>query len=427
MDHLVALPGCWIGSWRGIPFHVPDVSSPAGRRLIAIHLPGTDVTIHEDLGRANRAIRVNGLVAGDDYIAQAAALQKAFDAPGPGALVHPWLGPMTVILDEGGADISYRSDALRTASFSATFQRWTPVVSPISTLALVSVAATALAGLSLGLFGAADRMMTVGMGEAMATVAGATLGAVSASLVGAVLVSRISTLTIGGVGISTAAAQVAGAASATAWADAVAGAVAGAGTPPSRAAIGIGPTGRAAEAVVAPWSAVTTLLDIARATTSLDDDERGLALVGAGMAVAAVAAIAAPLAAVDWESRQQAEAARSTISSAIAEVSAALVAMDGGDDDGPAALRAAWRGLAELRRRIWEDIDDRIGRLPSVLTIQPPTRASAWVVAQYVAGDDPTAVRTAFEDIVKRNRLVHPARLDPGVSIEVLPSARSSR
>ena len=101
--------------------------------------------------------------------------------------------------------------------------------------------------------------------------------------------------------------------------------------------------------------------------------------------------------------------------------------MNGGDAAGLSAIRAAWRALAELRRRIHEDLDDRIGRLPSVLTLTPPTRVSAWTVAHYVAGDDPKAVRAAFEDIVKRNGIIHPARLEPGAAIEVLPTTRASR
>lgn len=427
MATLAPLPGCWIGSWRGIPFHIPDVTSPAGRRLVAIHLPGTDVTIHEDLGRANRPIRVNGLVAGEDYIAQAAALQASFDTPGPGTLVHPWLGPVTAILSDEGADITFRSAELLTASFTASFQRWTPVGVPVSTLSLVFTAATALAGLALALFEAADRRLTIDLGTSVAAGATVAVAALASRSGGQPLAALAAGPVVGGLSAVAAAERVSSPAEADAWAASLVGALAGAGTPPKRAAIGIGPTGRASEASVDPWATTRGLLDIATAAAAMTPEEDGQDLIGAGLAVAAVAALAEPLAAVSWESRQQAEAARVTISAAIGEVAAALVVMDGGDAAGLSAIRAAWRALADLRRRVHEDLDDRIGRLPSVLTLTPPTRVSAWTVAHYVAGDDPKAVRAAFEDIVKRNGIIHPARLEPGAAIEVLPTTRASR
>lgn len=127
-----------------------------------------------------------------------------------------------------------------------------------------------------------------------------------------------------------------------------------------------------------------------------------------------------PLAAVDWESRQQALLARYRISAAISAVADQVIAAVDSSADALRQRQDAWRTLGTLRRRIHEDLDDRIGRLPAVMTIRPPAQVSAWILAQYVAGDDPKALRSTFEDIVTRNGLVHPSVVALE-EIEVLP------
>jgi prophage DNA circulation protein len=53
----------------------------------------------EDNGRAARPIRFDCFVVGPDYVQKAKALLDALEAPGPGALVHPWFGTVTVSID----------------------------------------------------------------------------------------------------------------------------------------------------------------------------------------------------------------------------------------------------------------------------------------------------------------------------------------
>ena len=78
-----------------------------------------------------------------------------------------------------------------------------------------------------------------------------------------------------------------------------------------------------------------------------------------------------------------------------------------------------WRALGELRAKLAMDLSEAIGRLPSVETIDPPGNASALLLAQHLVGDDPSAVIAFATDIVRRNRLRHPAMLGAG-PIEVL-------
>ena len=87
---------------------------------------------------------------------------------------------------------------------------------------------------------------------------------------------------------------------------------------------------------------------------------------------------------------------------------------------GQAALDALWSAIGRFKRAALDDIDDRIGRLPSVLTIAPPGPCSAWLIAQHVAGDDPARVQATFDDIVSRNRVSHPGMVNRA-AVEVLP------
>jgi len=83
-------------SYRGVPFHVDGSTFEAGRRTQVNEYPQRDKPYAEDLGRATRAIVVDAIVVGPDYIEQANALVAAAEEPGPGTLVHPWFGAMEV-------------------------------------------------------------------------------------------------------------------------------------------------------------------------------------------------------------------------------------------------------------------------------------------------------------------------------------------
>lgn len=417
-DRLVALPGCLVASWRGVPFHVPDVSSPAGRRIVSIDLPGTDVTLHEDLGLATGAIRVEGMMVGDDVVAMAQAMQAACETAGPGTLVHPWLGAMTAILREP-ADIRFEAAKLRTVSLRMTFERWsgsTAVSGGLATLAAIADAVVAVAAVGDELVGLAADLL-----DDLASVATGLLAHVETAIAGSIAGGDLSTILATSRAVISAAAIDDGAGLA-AWMGSVATTIAGAGVPPTSPAIGIGPLGRATEAAVDPWSVVVALIAIAETTAaaSLVADGDGESSVLEAMAITALRNATDPLAAVEWESRQQALAARAELSAALATVAEAAIGASTASETTATIRRESWRRLAALRRAIHQDLDDRIGRLPSVMTVMPPTRVSAWIVAQHLFGDDPNAVRSGFEDIVKRNRLAHPSICDVD-PIEVLP------
>ncbi|MBE0530233.1 MAG: DNA circularization N-terminal domain-containing protein, partial [Rhodospirillales bacterium] len=85
-------------SFRGVAFHVKKRARDGGRRGPTHELPQRDEPDGEDLGRKVRVFKVDGLVIGDDHVAQASRLIAALeDRAGPGVYRDPWHGEWTVI------------------------------------------------------------------------------------------------------------------------------------------------------------------------------------------------------------------------------------------------------------------------------------------------------------------------------------------
>lgn len=87
-------------SFRGVPFDVEGDSGSFGRRVQVHEYPQRDKPWAEDLGRATRAFEITAFVVGDDYLQRRDALLAALETEGPGTLVHPWYGELTVNVKE---------------------------------------------------------------------------------------------------------------------------------------------------------------------------------------------------------------------------------------------------------------------------------------------------------------------------------------
>jgi hypothetical protein len=129
----------------------------------------------------------------------------------------------------------------------------------------------------------------------------------------------------------------------------------------------------------------------------------------------------APALEVPHDSRQAALQWRSTLATALnlladeAAAAASIATAQGSD---------VYLQALTLRSAVLADIDERIGRLPSVQVIEPGRQMNAWALAQHAYGDDPASVVAGMEDIVARNGLAHPAMAGPD-RIEILPPASS--
>lgn len=86
-------------SFRGVPFETQVAGQDGGRRLHVLEFPRSDKHAVEDLGKRAKRHTVEAYVHGDNYMADRDRLVAALDQRGPGELVHPYLGPMTVRVD----------------------------------------------------------------------------------------------------------------------------------------------------------------------------------------------------------------------------------------------------------------------------------------------------------------------------------------
>lgn len=177
-------------SFRGVPFQVETTELAAGRRTQLHEYPQRDKPYVEDLGRAARDLNFAGFVVGDDYIDQANALLGALEEPGPGTLIHPWFGTLTVSIKDT-ARVSFDA-ALGQARFSMSFVESGELEFPsseTSTQAASRIAASDLEKSSVESF--ADRFSIKGFQDFVAAAAngnlGDMLGIVSASEIGKVL------------------------------------------------------------------------------------------------------------------------------------------------------------------------------------------------------------------------------------------------
>lgn len=433
------LPGLMPAAWRGRSFWVINAQHSVGRRIHQVLFPGLDLKAHDDTGPLDGPIRLSGLVIGDDYVAQAQALHAAFRAPGPATLIHPWRGPIRCVLFRP-ASIEFDVKELRVARIDAEFDPVAVNASVITTLGalLSSLAGLTAAAVELCRFMlAASPVAAAIYGRALA----ATATAVTVASGWAGQASRSSSL------MPAIASARAGIAAGTALSTRAERAAALAAVPADLAtalslpyrpqpASGIGPGPDAVTAPAAdPRGGATLLMSIASDLGRRLRPAEAVPLVGlaaiapSGLPTSVqekavllaaeaghLSAAAALIVQIPFTARQEAQGFAATIDDRLrrAMTSAAALASE---QAAPAA--ALWRALGEARAKLAKDLSETIGRLPAVQMITPPGPASALLLAQHLAGDDPSAVIAYALDIVRRNRLRHPAMLSAG-PIEVL-------
>lgn len=433
------LPGLLPAAWRGVRFWAINAQHSVGRRIHQVLFPGLDLKTHDDTGPLDGPIRISGLVIGDDYVQQAQALHAAFRAPGPATLIHPWRGPIRCVLFRP-ASIEFDVSELRVARIDAEFDPVTAGAGFLATLGAVLVAAGALGGAAVALarlalsaspLAAATYARAVAASATAIGVAGGWAGQAqrAAALLPAVASAEVAIASAVALPSRTATASALAAAPAALFAELSA-------VHRPQPASGIGPGPEAVAPPAADPRAGATLLmaiatDIGRRLRPAEDVPMiGLAPValadlptGAPERAVLLAAEAGALAEAarlvvqtPFNSRQDAQGVTAMLDDRLrrCQHSAADLA---GSQAAPAA--ALWRALGEMRAKLAMDLSEAIGRLPSVETITPPGQASALLLAQHLVGDDPRTVIAFATDIVRRNRLRHPAVLGAG-PIEVL-------
>jgi len=104
-------PPLWLqnyrtASYRGAEFYVDNVDSQFGRRIVTHEYPQRDIPYSEDLGRKARQFNVTGYLIGGEYQLARDGLIEAVEIGGPGDLVHPYMGTLSVVC--GGITVRER-------------------------------------------------------------------------------------------------------------------------------------------------------------------------------------------------------------------------------------------------------------------------------------------------------------------------------
>ncbi|AJY46478.1 DNA circularization N-terminal domain-containing protein [Martelella endophytica] len=408
---MATLPGLVTGYYRGIAFDVPDTTTKAGRRLVEYLFPGVDDAAYDDFGRAAAEVSINGVIIGDFYQAQAVALEAAFNQSGPAMLIHPWQGPMQVILTEP-ATISLASRELRAVRFSAKFRKvqtgFTSLSNGLSgvltAVALVASAASLLASAVSTRSISAARTRAVNRSAGVVQDAAGVLQPVNGS---ARFLPRLQDATAQLAPTTPEAfdAEVAdlasrfGEASQTPFVAAAAEAVPEvAATPAALTAIGVSLASSLAGAIAAAPS---------------DPDRALIAAASAHCLSQAVAQV--PYS--DFDSAETALASRARMHAAADRLIESVGQLSSGRYDGEVdGLVSALEGL---KAEVTGALNEIIGQLPETLTLTLAGPTDAWMIATHIAGENPAAIEAVWADIVARNRPRHPAQLPAG-SIKVL-------
>jgi prophage DNA circulation protein len=405
----------------GVPFSVIDTSQEVGRRTLRFLYPGIDAASYQDIGADDGPIMLRGILAGDDYIAQTRALRAVFRSPGPWNLVHPWLGNFQVVqVENQRPKITLSQTELRIARFEVAVYPFNPTAQPgLDTLSrLVEKAealqadaqnwlASAMAPIAgvLGAFGYVQGFVSNVSGQVTSvlglTPSGGDIAPACAPALAGLALPTIAPLP--GWPAATAAALMA-----------VPAAIGGAATPLVPSAVAPGGASVAA-AAADPADVVTTLLAIVPGLSSSNMPSPGPALAAAFQAALVGAAVLAA-AGIDYASQQVAEAQAAILYAALDAAAAAVATVAQSD---PANAAPVWRDLSGLKAALAADLNALIGRLPEVVIINIPTSMSAWLLAQYVSGDEPGAVFATYQDICARNQVFHPAMVPAG-PVEVL-------
>jgi prophage DNA circulation protein len=115
LDELVA------ASFKGATFLIDGTSTAGGRKTVTHEYPNSDRRFVEDLGELREIYTVTGIIHGDTYFADRDNLIAQLKSSGPGELIHPFYGSVTVVAKP--YSLSENLTNLGVATFRMTFER----------------------------------------------------------------------------------------------------------------------------------------------------------------------------------------------------------------------------------------------------------------------------------------------------------------
>jgi prophage DNA circulation protein len=131
-------------SFRGVPFEVTNTSDQASKTVAVHQRPYMDGAELEDMGNDPDTIEVRAMLRGPAYEQALQALRKALQTNGPGELVHPIFGALTVVATHWSID--HEADVRDACALSIRFMRHR-LAAPVFAQAAASTSADRVATL----------------------------------------------------------------------------------------------------------------------------------------------------------------------------------------------------------------------------------------------------------------------------------------
>ncbi|PCI03845.1 MAG: hypothetical protein COB78_05680 [Hyphomicrobiales bacterium] len=405
------LPGLMPAVYRGLDFHMPDTSIEPGRRIAEHLFPGIDIAAYDDTGKAQQIVTCEGLYIGDDYIAKAKMFEKAFERPGPGQLIHPWLGGMRVLID-GTADISFSDRELRVVRFVVSFKKigfGGGAAYGGSTISKLLFVARSLIAPARGLIRRAEgstlsRVRFKALQRSNRIIREAFAEVNAFEIVD--LANQFLAIPADGLALydNLSASLDLGFDAVPDW---------GGTSPVAPAAEAAAITGLAADIAVSQLLDVTASLT-ANATLAPSPTDKAIIIASCVFPFSAALQLSTI---IEHEARDSATALRGRIAETASAIEENLVSLS--TTSSVAAASDLLRTVIEAKHAAASDINEAIGRLPAVLRVELETETDAFLVANHYYGDDPALVEEGHASIVSRNRPRNPALLSSG-ALEVL-------
>jgi prophage DNA circulation protein len=108
-------------SFRGVTFLIGDSSTDGGRKTITHEYPNTDRRVVEDIGLLQDTFSLTGIVVTQEDFTDRDDLKDALTQAGPGELVHPFFGTVTVVAKP--FNVVENTSELGIARFTMLFER----------------------------------------------------------------------------------------------------------------------------------------------------------------------------------------------------------------------------------------------------------------------------------------------------------------
>lgn len=401
-------------SYRGIGFLVDDDETLSGNRMARYEYPGRDGASHEPLGQKAKAFTIRAVVIGGNYVDDADTLEAAFLKPAAGQLIHPHLGEKTVVVLE--VRRQHGSTATGEVRFQVTMEETSEAVYP----ARATDTAAALGLSSVNLFAAIEEQFNAVFNAADMPdflIEDALARANSFTAQAEQLLSRNGVLNLIGGSLPAWTSVATGfATNVTGLFRRIADLAKPKATPVIGTAAAVNLTQDQSTGILTALSDTTTLrlteASPGSSTSAASRSRNAFALDGLFRG-ASMAALGSAARYASYESREDAIAFRNLTAERMLSLR---------DDYGLIGWDDAWAKSGLQLAALSRDINERIGRLPRTLIVNPQAVRPSIALAHRLYGDDLPEMFTRADDIVIRNRVRHPAFV-PADNLEVLVDA----